>query len=92
MTAATLASPQQRSEKIMSHNEALGMMEGLAIGDALGAYLEFSDRREPDEYITRYQAGGPRKLKAGYWTDDTSMSIAIADALQLAKGEFEPLS
>jgi len=49
MIAATLASPQQRSEKIMSHNEALGMMEGLAIGDALGAYLEFSDRRKPDE-------------------------------------------
>ena len=89
MTAATLASPQQISQKIMSHDEALGMMEGLAIGDALGAYLEFSDRREPDEYITRYQAGGPHKLKAGYWTDDTSMSIAIADALQLAKGEFD---
>ena len=46
MTAATLASPQQRSENIMSHDEALRMMEGLAIGDALGAYPEFSDLRE----------------------------------------------
>lgn len=48
MTEATIASPQLKSQKIMSHNEALGMMEGLAIGDAFGAYLEFSDRREPD--------------------------------------------
>ena len=65
MTAATLASPQQRSEKIMSHNEALGMMEGLAIGDALGAYLEFSDRREPDEYLREYKAGGPTTWPLG---------------------------
>ena len=90
MTAATLASPQQGSDKIMSHDEALGMMEGLAIGDALGAYLEFSDRGEPEEYLREYKEGGPHKLKAGYWTDDTSMAIAIADALQLAKGEFDP--
>ena len=54
MTAATLASPQQISQKIMSHDEALGMMEGLAIGDALGAYLEFSDRREASDYVREY--------------------------------------
>ena len=89
MTEAAIASPQQRSQKIMSHNEALGMMEGLAIGDALGAYLEFSDRREILEYVREYKEGGPHRLKAGYWTDDTSMAIAIADALQLAKGGFD---
>ena len=86
MTAATLASPQQISQKIMSHDEALGMMEGLAIGDALGAYLEFSDRREASDYVREYKDGGPHRLKRGYWTDDTSMAIAIADALQLVKG------
>ena len=89
MTAATLASPQQISQKIMSHDEALGMMEGLAIGDALGAYLEFSDRREASDYVREYKDGGPHRLKRGYWTDDTSMSKAIADALQLVKGEFD---
>ena len=84
MTEATIASPQQRSQKIMSHNEALGMMEGLAIGDALGAYLEFSDRREPDNYLREYKEGGPHQLKAGYGTDDLNMAKAIADgALQL---------
>ena len=90
MAAATLASPQQRSEKIISHDEALKLFEGLAIGDALGAYLEFSDSREPDDYLREYKEGGPHRLKAGYWTDDTSMAVAIADALQLAKGEFDP--
>ena len=89
MTEAAIASPQQRSEKIMSHNEALGMMEGLAIGDALGAYLEFSDRREASDYVREYKDGGPHRLKRGYWADDTSMSKAIADALQLVKGEFD---
>ena len=89
MTAATLASPQQISQKIMSHDEALGMMEGLAIGDALGAYLEFANRRGLDDYLREYKAGGPHNLPAGCWTDDKSMAIAIADALQLAKGEFD---
>ena len=84
MTEAAIASPQQRSQKIISHNEALGMMEGLAIGDALGAYLEFSDRREASDYVREYKEGGPHQLKAGYWTDDTSMAISIADGLQLA--------
>ena len=63
MTATTIASPEQKSQKNMSHNEALGMMEGLAIGDALGAYLEFSDRREPDNYLREYKEGGPHQLR-----------------------------
>ena len=92
MTEAAIASPQQRSQKIISHNEALGMMEGLAIGDALGASLEFSDRREASDYVREYKEGGPHRLKAGYWKDDASIATSIADGLQLAKGEFEPLS
>ena len=92
MTAATLASPQQRSENIMSHDEALRMMEGLTIGDALRAYPEFSDLREALDNVREYKEGGPLWLKAGYWKDDASVAISIADGLQLAKGEFEPLS
>ena len=51
----------------MSHDEALIMMEGLAIGDALGAYPEFYDLREASDNAREYKEGGPHRLKAGYW-------------------------
>ena len=76
----------------MSNDEALRIMEGLAIGDALGAYPEFSDLREALDNVREYKEGGPYRLKAGYWKDDASVAISIADGLQLSKGEFDPLS
>ena len=75
----------------MSHDEALRMMEELAIGDALGAYPEFSDLREALDNVREYKEGGPHRLKAGYWKDDASVAISIAYGLQLSKGEFDPL-
>ena len=76
----------------MSNDEALRIMEGLAIGDALGAYPEFSDLREALDNVREYKEGGPHRLKAGYWKDDASVAISIANGLQLSKGEFDPLS
>ena len=76
----------------MSNDEALRIMEGLAIGDALGAYPEFSDLREALDNVREYKEGGPHRLKAGYWKDDASVAISIADGLQLSKGECDPLS
>jgi len=53
---------------------------GLAIGDALGAPVEFMG---PHTFprVTGYQSGGPHRLLAGQWTDDTSMALALADSL-----------
>ena len=76
----------------MSNDEALRIMEGFAIGDALGAYPEFSDLREAQDNVREYKEGGPHRLKAGYWKDDASVAISIANGLQLSKGEFDPLS
>ena len=76
----------------MSNDEALRIMEGLAIGDALGAYPEFSDLREALDNVREYKEGGPHRLKACYWKDDASIAISIADGLQLSKGECDPLS
>ena len=76
----------------MSNDEPLRIMEGFAIGDALGAYPEFSDLREALDNVREYKEGGPHRLKAGYWKDDASVAISIADGLQLSKGEFDPLS
>jgi len=57
-----------------------GMLIGLAVGDMLGMPVEFKD---PDDFepITEPIAGGSFNLPAGYWTDDTSMALCLADSL-----------
>lgn len=65
-------------------NNCLGSLLGLAIGDAMGSPGEFS-RRGTFEPIAGYREGGPFDLPAGYWTDDTSMALCLADSL-LANG------
>jgi len=57
-----------------------GTLLGLAIGDALGAPVEF----EPPgsfEPVVGYREGGPHGLGPGEWTDDTSMALALADSI-----------
>ncbi|CAM4206369.1 ADP-ribosylglycohydrolase family protein [Vibrio neonatus] len=65
-------------------DRAQGAMVGLALGDALGTTLEFSPK---DSYspLNDMIGGGPFRLNAGEWTDDTSMMLCLADSL-LAKG------
>jgi ADP-ribosyl-[dinitrogen reductase] hydrolase len=57
-----------------------GALIGLAVGDALGAAVEF---KRPGNFapITSYRGGGPHGLSAGEWTDDTSMALALADSI-----------
>jgi ADP-ribosyl-[dinitrogen reductase] hydrolase len=57
-----------------------GLLLGLAIGDAMGASVEFSAPGTFEE-VTGYRAGGPHGLEAGEWTDDTSMALALADSI-----------
>ena len=61
-------------------DRALGAMLGLAVGDALGTSLEFS-RRDSQPQLTDIVGGGPFRLAAGQWTDDTAMALALADSL-----------
>ena len=53
---------------------------GLAIGDALGGAIQFS---QPGTFepVIRFRAGGPHHLNAGEWTDDTSMALALAASM-----------
>jgi ADP-ribosylglycohydrolase len=66
-----------------------GCLLGLAIGDALGTTLEFS---RPGSFtpIKDIVGGGPFHLKAGEWTDDTSMALCLAESLITKKG-FDPI-
>lgn len=62
------------------HDRQRGCLLGLAIGDALGAAIEF---QPPGTFepVNGYRAGGPHGLAAGEWTDDTSMALALADSI-----------
>jgi ADP-ribosylglycohydrolase len=57
-----------------------GALLGLAVGDALGAAVEFQPPGTFPE-VTDFRAGGPHGLEAGEWTDDTSMALALADSI-----------
>lgn len=60
--------------------KAFGAFFGLIIGDALGAAFEFK-KRDSFEKITDMQSGGAHGLKAGFWTDDSSMALCLAQSL-----------
>ena len=67
---------------------------GLAIGDALGATVEFMTPAEiRHEYGTHKNmiGGGWLKLKPGEITDDTEMSLTLGNAI-LSAGKVEPVS
>lgn len=60
-----------------------GALVGMAVGDALGAAVEF---RRPGSFapVSGYRAGGPHGLAPGEWTDDTSLALALADSIAQA--------
>lgn len=53
---------------------------GLTIVDALGAPVEF---RKPGTFkaVSDMQEGDHFRLPPGYWTDDTSMALCLAESL-----------
>ena len=69
-------------------DRALGAYLGLALGDALGATVEFMTPREIAHQFA-HQGGVHRHIVGGGWlklapgqvTDDTTMSLALGEAL-----------
>ncbi|QDK42165.1 ADP-ribosylglycohydrolase family protein [Bacteriovorax stolpii] len=66
----------------------LGSLLGLAVGDALGAPVEFKARGSFPP-VEDMQAGGPFHLKKGQWTDDTSLALCLGTSL-VEKNGFDP--
>ena len=68
----------------------IGSILGMAIGDAIGARVEFLPLNYDFNKIVDMGngPGGKFKLEPGQWTDDTSMGLCIADSLIEKKGEF----
>ncbi len=64
----------------MSLDRYMGSILGLAVGDALGAPVEF---KKPGSFglVTGMSGGGSWGLPIGYWTDDTSLALCLAESL-----------
>lgn len=79
--------------RVRLFDHALGAYLGLALGDALGATVEFMTPREIAHHHGVHRditGGGWLHLKAGQVTDDTTMSLALGDALLLGQREGRP--
>lgn len=63
----------------------LGCLLGLATGDAVGTTVEFRPRGSFTP-LTGMVGGGPFRLQAGQWTDDTSMALCLATSLVQCDG------
>ena len=66
-------------------DKALGCLIGLACGDAVGTTVEFLPRGR-FKPVTDMIGGGKFQLKAGMWTDDTAMTLCLAESLIIHKG------
>ncbi len=79
----------------MLAQRANAAMLGVALGDALGATLEFMT---PAEIRAQYgehreiTGGGWLRVKPGQITDDTGMMLALADAIHACDGKIEALA
>lgn len=65
-------------------NRIAGTLYGVAIGDALGAPLEFMNKDEiarKHGRVTEMIGGGWLNVKPGEITDDTQMTMAVADGI-----------
>ena len=86
---ATAAPPLPDVEPGVLLSRACGAMLGLAIGDALGATVEFMTPREIASQFgvhDRIRGEGWLRLAPGDVTDDTTMTFALADAWLAAAG------
>src|SRR5262249_13076 len=71
---------KRRTSAMIDQDRQRGALLGLAVGDALGAAVEFQPAGTFPP-VTGYRAGGPHGLDASHWTDDTSMALALADSI-----------
>ena len=71
-------------------DRAQACLLGLALGDALGAPVEFVPRSR-FRPLTGMVGGGKFQVEPGQWTDDTAMALCLADSLIECQG-FDALA
>ena len=58
------------------------LIYGVAVGDAMGVPVQFYKREQVKKFnITKMTAHYSGQIPAGTWSDDTSLTIALADVL-----------
>jgi ADP-ribosylglycohydrolase len=63
-------------------SEIKSMLFGVAVGDALGVPVEFNSRQTIAQYPVNEMIGfGTYRLPAGTWSDDSSLTFCLAEAL-----------
>lgn len=63
------------------------LIYGVAVGDAMGFPVQFYKREQVKKFnITKMTAHYSGQIPAGTWSDDTSLTIALAEALGDSKG------
>jgi ADP-ribosyl-[dinitrogen reductase] hydrolase len=78
-----------RPDSAALRDRALGAYLGLAVGDALGATVEFMTAHEIAALYKVHKeiiGGGWLRLKPGRVTDDTEMALALGSALVASNG------
>ena len=88
----TVSPPVPRAE-LLARAEAAYL--GLALGDALGATVEFMTPREIVHHHGVHReitGGGWLKLRPGQVTDDTTMSLALGESIRAHDGEITRLA
>ena len=85
--------PSATRDQILARAEAAYL--GLALGDALGATVEFMTPREIAHHHGVHReivGGGWLRLRPGQVTDDTGMALALGEAILANQGRVEPLA
>ncbi|MBK9219949.1 MAG: ADP-ribosyl-[dinitrogen reductase] hydrolase [Uliginosibacterium sp.] len=81
--APAITTFQRREARAQLRQHARGAMLGLALGDALGATVEFMTPREIRSQYgchDKIRGGGWLRLPSGAVTDDTTMALALGKA------------
>lgn len=72
--------------KVMHCEKLKQTILGLAVGDAIGVPAEFTTRRIAKKMnIQGMTGGGAHNVCSGTWSDDTSMTLCLLDALNKTK-------
>jgi ADP-ribosyl-[dinitrogen reductase] hydrolase len=98
LTTTFVSDPRSRTGGVAAElhglsleQRAVGAYLGLAVGDALGATVEFMTPREIQRSVGLHDSivgGGWLKLRPGSVTDDTAMSLALGQSI-LKHGEVD---
>lgn len=66
----------------MKYSKVAASIYGTAVGDAIGVPVQFKDRGDRKQRpVTDMKGYGTFNLPEGSWSDDTSMTLCLADSL-----------